>query len=38
VLHTKNKEIDRYGENAAARIVEAAHRHKKPVTVSINVV
>ncbi len=38
VLHTTDEEIERYGGNIAARIVEAVHRHRKPAVVSVNVV
>jgi len=38
VIHTTDKEIDRYKKNVAARIVQIVHRHRKPAVVSVNVV
>ncbi|MBN1982215.1 MAG: acetate--CoA ligase family protein [Chitinivibrionales bacterium] len=38
VIHTTDEEIDSYRKNIAARIVEAVHRYKKPVVVSVNVI
>jgi acyl-CoA synthetase (NDP forming) len=37
-IHTTDEEIDSCEENVAVRIVRAAHMHKKPVVLSVNVV
>jgi len=37
-IHTTDAEIDQKKDNIAARIVKIVHKHRKPVTVSINVV
>jgi acyl-CoA synthetase (NDP forming) len=35
LIHTTDREIDRYRENVAARIVNRVHRHRKPTVVSV---